>query len=95
MLAIKHRHEPIPDKSYSSMQVIENSIAAAWCRGVRGLLFLSHHINGEFQTHKYCDRYRFLVILIAGVGSDHSGILLFITICIPACKMYGITYNEF
>ena len=29
-----NRQEPIADKSYSAMQVIENSIAAAWCGGV-------------------------------------------------------------
>ena len=42
VLAIKQRHEPIPDKSFSLMHVIENSIAAAWYEVVTVLTNMVH-----------------------------------------------------
>ena len=47
----KHSHDPIPDKSYSSMRIIENLIAVAWCGGIT--VTPMHHIDCEFQKRQY------------------------------------------
>ena len=65
LLGEKYHQEPISDKSYSLMRVMEHSIAGTWCGG---LLFIPM-VN--LKNVSICAWYKVLMILIVGAGINH------------------------